>query len=243
MNWRGRRHPWRVAQVLHHLDAQIIGLQELESTKDDGRAPARLDDGDQAASLADALGYQLVRGPTLSWGTTSYGNGLLSAFPVITVNHIDLSVGGTQEPRGAVDAVVAVGSHRVRVLVTHLGLRWWERRQQIEVLASAARRDTLPLIVLGDLNEWRPGARRTLRRLGKRLGPYNGSPRTFPSACPLFSLDRVLVRPAAALVELKTVRTPLSRVASDHLPLRAIIDLQDLRCAAQASPGTDPPSA
>jgi endonuclease/exonuclease/phosphatase family metal-dependent hydrolase len=37
----------------------------------------------------------------------------------------------------------------------------------------------------------------------------------------VFALDRLWARPASALRSLQVISTPLTRVASDHLPLRA----------------------
>jgi len=214
--------PRRVAHVLRPLGAQLIGLQELYSEY--GSIGAK----DQAGALAHELDMDVVRGPTLVWGERNFGNALLTTLPIRSVTRIDLSVGGRREPRGAIDVAVTVGSQRVRVLVTHLGLRGWERRRQIDQLATAIGRDPTPLIVLGDLNEWRPGTHRTLRRLDSRLGPDGrDSPRTFPAALPLLRLDRILVSPKHALVRLEVIDTALSRATSDHLPLRALID-QDL---------------
>jgi endonuclease/exonuclease/phosphatase family metal-dependent hydrolase len=78
-------------------------------------------------------------------------------------------------------------------------------------------------ILLGDINEWRPQgfAIRTFNaRLGKGI-----SARTFPSFYPVFALDRIWVSPRAALVERTIPHHRLARIASDHLPVRTIIDL------------------
>ncbi len=74
---------------------------------------------------------------------------------------------------------------------------------------------------IGDFNEWLPTGR-SLRWIHTRLGK-TALVRTFPAAFPLFALDRIWVSPAAALVKVSRVRTPLTRVASDHLPLKGVI--------------------
>jgi endonuclease/exonuclease/phosphatase family metal-dependent hydrolase len=76
---------------------------------------------------------------------------------------------------------------------------------------------------MGDLNEWFPPGR-PARWLHRHFG-WGPAPPTFPSTFPLFALDRILVRPPAALVELRVLRSPQARIASDHLPLRATIAL------------------
>src|SRR6185436_14892241 len=53
--------------------------------------------------------------------------------------------------------------------------------------------------------------------------------RSFPSRWPMVALDRVWVRPRHALLALKAHRTPLAELASDHLPVKAIIALHAQR--------------
>jgi endonuclease/exonuclease/phosphatase family metal-dependent hydrolase len=139
------------------------------------------------------------------------------------VERIDLSVPG-REPRGAIDAVFETASGPLRVLATHLGLDPRERRKQSRVLAHRldAEGDETPVVLLGDLNSsWGAslGAlRRQMRRSPRR--------RTYPARRPLLPLDRIWVRPAEILADLRAHRSPLARTASDHLPLRAELRLE-----------------
>jgi endonuclease/exonuclease/phosphatase family metal-dependent hydrolase len=70
---------------------------------------------------------------------------------------------------------------------------------------------------LGDLNEWR-GRAGAVAALDDRLGP-SAATRTFPSWMPMLALDRIYVQGPAVLRELDVDRSPLARLASDHLPL------------------------
>jgi endonuclease/exonuclease/phosphatase family metal-dependent hydrolase len=47
------------------------------------------------------------------------------------------------------------------------------------------------------------------------------SPRSFPARRPLFGLDRILFRGIADHPRVRTVVHPLTRMASDHLPVVA----------------------
>jgi endonuclease/exonuclease/phosphatase family metal-dependent hydrolase len=172
-----------------------------------------------------------VAGPTLVRETGPYGNGLLTRLPVLDRRRIDLSV-DSREPRGAIDVDLEVRGQRLRVIATHLGLRWRERRRQRTVLAGSIAGDDGPLVLLGDLNHWWPLAGR------QELWPGLVSVRplrTYPSRLPLLPLDRVLVRPAGILREISAVRTELSICASDHLPVRAVLDLREARQSTAAS--------
>ncbi len=215
----GRVDPDRSARVLAELDADVVGLQEVECSRREPDEPPLLD------ALAERLGYRALRGPTLASGL--YGNAVLLRCAPRRVSRIDLSVAG-REPRGALDVELETGVEPVRVIVTHLGLRLWERRLQVQRLIRALGEDSgTATVLVGDMNEWVRGAG-ALRPLHRRLGRAPAL-RTFPARRPLLPLDRIWTHPRSRLAALHVHRTPLSRAASDHLPIRAEIDL-----------GTDP---
>lgn len=214
----GRLDVGRIADVVGELDADLVGLQEVDTGYRGG--------GDQLEELREATGMHAVAGPTLFNHAGHYGNALLSRRPPAEVRRHDLSF-RRREPRGALDVDLDWDGHAVGFVVTHFGTSLRERVHQVRRLAEAigpARASVL--VVVGDFNEWRPmGA--TLRHLDATLGRSRG-PRSFPSGRPLFRLDRIWVRPAACLTGLTAHRSPLSRVASDHLPVVATVDTGQL---------------
>jgi endonuclease/exonuclease/phosphatase family metal-dependent hydrolase len=192
----------------------VIALQEVRSSAD-GRCLVR--------ELAEQLGAQPLRGATLLRRDSEYGNAVLSRYPVVAVRRIDLSV-PPHEPRGALDVVIAVSGRPLRLLATHLGLRPYERRTQIRLLLAALERDRdVPTVLTGDLNEWFLWGR-PLRWLHQRFRPTPAPP-TFPARRPLFALDRLWADPPAMLERLAVHSSALARVASDHLPLVATLDV------------------
>jgi endonuclease/exonuclease/phosphatase family metal-dependent hydrolase len=209
----GRFDPERIARVVSELGSEIVGLQEIDSQF--------YKNGNQLKCLTEISGLEVILGPTLRSRNGHFGNALLTSFPIKDVRRIDLSVYG-RAPRGALDVDLLIGGETVRVIVAHLGLGIVERRRQIRRLLDifCSERDRME-IMLGDFNEWIP--------VGKPLcwvhDVFGKSPslRTFPSFLPVLSLDRIWIRPVDALVRMKTHRTQLSRVASDHLPVKAII--------------------
>lgn len=208
----GRHDPDRVAAVIRELDADVIGLQEVACR----RGPRGID---QLAYLAQATGLHAIGGPTVCAADGERGNALLTRWPVSATRHIDLSI-QRREPRGALDVTLDLDGAALRVVVTHLGLRAGDRRRQVAtllgLLAGAER-----LVLLGDFNEWFPAAA-ALRRLHGSLGHALGV-RSFPSRRPLFALDRIWVRPRVALAAFAAHTSPLTRVASDHLPVRGTV--------------------
>ncbi len=214
-----KRDITRIANVIREINPDVIGLQEVES-----RSGGQIGDH-QLNYLTAELGLNAVAGPTILQAGAEYGNGLLTRLPVLESRRLDLSFPG-REPRGALDVDLKIGAEPVRVITTHFGLRVRERRQQSEWLLEALANVSRPLtILLVDLNEWVPWSP-LVRRLRGALGRVPAL-RTFPSAFPVLPLDRIWISPTNALVTLKTHDTPLSRVASDHLPVTAKVEFCD----------------
>jgi len=214
----GARDPARIAAVLGEIDADIVGLQEVDAR------PSETSASMQMQFLAAKLGLHAVAGPTLQRADGHYGNALLTRRPVLDVRHVDLTV-YRREPRAALDVDLDVDGTAVRVVVTHLGLLPGERRTQVRRLLDLlgeSRSDIL--VVCGDINEWF-AVGRPLRWLHARLGRTATVP-TFPAAFPVFALDRIWVQPQAALASLAAHASPVARQASDHLPLTADIRLR-----------------
>lgn len=119
-----------------------------------------------------------------------------------------------------------IQGYLVRTIVTHLGLHPAERRDQVTTILDIVGHDEdMPTLLVGDFNEWIPWAR-SRGRLKEHFGGIP-MPATFPSKWPLFALDHIWVQPVHSLASLESVRTPLTRVASDHLPLRAVVRLDE----------------
>ncbi|HEY9396162.1 MAG TPA: endonuclease/exonuclease/phosphatase family protein [Burkholderiales bacterium] len=212
---RDRRYePQRILDVLREIDADVIGLQEVQ-----------LGAGgfDMLRFLAKGLGFEAAAGPTLAHPERgAYGNAVLSRHPIRAVRPIDLSV-RRREPRGALDIELTCPGRSLRVIATHLGLLPAERRTQIKRLLRAFEDDeVMTTVLIGDLNEWFLWGR-PLRWLHAYF-KETPSPRTFPSGKPLFALDRIWVRPRALLRDVRVHDSRLARIASDHLPLVGVVN-------------------
>jgi endonuclease/exonuclease/phosphatase family metal-dependent hydrolase len=217
----GRHDPDRVAAVIGELNADVVALQEFTypaSVALETREPVVLTTLDRYTC---ALGP--TRNRTKKMVTECFGNALLTRHRIVEVHRIDLSM-ERREPRGALAATIDVGGTVLHVLATHLGLRIHERRFQVRQIVEylEAVRDTF-VVVLGDFNDWLPG-RSAAHVLDDRLGRAP-RPATFPVAWPIVALDRIWVHPRGALRRISVHATPAARLASDHLPVLAEIDI------------------
>jgi endonuclease/exonuclease/phosphatase family metal-dependent hydrolase len=172
--------------------------------------------------LRQACHMEGIAGPTLVTKRGDYGNAVLTRFKTTDVRRLDLSV-PRREPRGALDVELDCEGQALRVIATHLGLRPAERREQIRrLLKSVQGMQSMPTVLLGDLNEWFLWGR-PLRWLHRHFR-NTPAPATFPSGSPFMALDRVWVKPRRALCEVEVHASKLARVASDHLPLKAVLE-------------------
>jgi endonuclease/exonuclease/phosphatase family metal-dependent hydrolase len=220
----GRLSPGRIADVIAAYEPDVVALQEL----DVGRL--RTGGVDQAHMIAQALGMQMHFHASLKVLEEEYGNAILTHRPSQLIKSGPLP-GPTgrfaAEPRGALWASIDVGGTNVQVITTHLGLRQGERLTQVDCLLGPhwlghkACRD--PVIMLGDFNA--SPRSRAYRRLttilqdAQKTAAHHKANPTFPSRLPMLRIDHVFVSRAVHVTRVDSVRTPMARVASDHLPL------------------------
>lgn len=220
----GRLSPKRVAEAIAAIEPDIVLLQEL----DVGRA--RTGGVDQAEIIARELGMQMHFHPALKVMEELYGDAILTELPSRLVRAGPLpGFKGWRvlEPRGALWAELEVGGVRLQVINTHLGIVPRESAIQMEWLLGPEWlghpecRD--PVILAGDLNAV-PGTR-TYRRISQRLRDAQLSQRirstkpTFPARLPVLRIDHVFHSPSIEVQRAQVVKTKLTRVAADHLPV------------------------
>lgn len=214
----GRFNPERVAQVIAEISPDVIALQEADKRFGERAGLLDLDWLHRNCGLIPVA---------LNWDNKAHGfHGNVVLYKEGTVTRaLQLHLPGV-EPRGAVLVDLLLPHGHVRVVAAHLGLLRRSRAQQAKVIHSVARRhDGAPTILMGDFNEWRLGPRSALLELSPLFGPLHSEVASFPGRFPVLSLDRILTSPPELLKRLEVHDSPLAKVASDHLPVKAELEI------------------
>jgi endonuclease/exonuclease/phosphatase family metal-dependent hydrolase len=215
----------RIADVIANENPDIALLQEVSdgwpATNRDLQAE-RLSELTELRHLAFAPEHRFSEG--------GYGNAILSRFPIVDRQRVDLKIGWRKQ-RSALSAVIALPStERRRKLIVgsvHLGLAESERRAQLRRLFEADNLlQSAPLSILaGDYNDvFGTLEQRFLRSIGFRRAGHRQS--SFPAVFPVFCLDGIYTR-GMTLLESGLCRDGHACRASDHLPLVASFEIPD----------------
>src|SRR5688572_30579516 len=232
----GRCQPQRVAEVIHRYRPDVVALQEVDVGQ--GRS-GKLDQAQHLAQLTDLSAHFTS---ARAVGEGRYGNAILTHHPYELRAEGILPV-RRGEVRAAQWLRLALDHGHLDVVNTHLSLHFWERLAQFRALFSdephsplgrhpapfpALRGELDRLILCGDFNAGQLSPlcfllRRRLRDAQSVRGRWTMG--TFPSWFPLLRLDHVWIGKALQADKVIVPRDPLTRVASDHLPIVADLSL------------------
>ncbi len=157
-----------------------------------------------------------------------HGNALLSHFPIVQSENIDIS-STKMAHRGVVHCQLKLPGFKntLHVFCTHLDLFQSARNKQVSILSDLiqSRVDKKEVIVFsGDFNDWNVKLDEIIyKEMEDRNLPLNsdfGPIKTFPSPLPILPLDRIYVR-NQNLNHLWTPRNKVWRQLSDHRPIIA----------------------
>ena len=209
-----RRDPARILSVLNEIDADIVTLQEV-----DRRFGARVSAIPLAMLTAETpyVPVPLNAHPAaIGW----HGNAILVR-KGIEVRHAQPIDMPTLEPRGAVMAELSVNGHSLRVIGVHLDLSGLWRRKQIRALLAAIDANPLhmPTVMMGDFNQW--SDKGALSELAFHHHRLVQTPKSFHTSRPVARLDRIIVSHEVTVRAADCHVSPLSKQASDHLPIWA----------------------
>jgi endonuclease/exonuclease/phosphatase family metal-dependent hydrolase len=217
----------RIQAALAALQPDLVFLQEVLGQHDRHAQRVPTWPGEsQEVFLASNVWPHTVYGKNASYAHGHHGNALLSKYPIVASENVDISTNAF-ESRGILHAVLEVPgvSGPLHCMCVHLNMLRRGREQQ---LAALCRRIVQrvpryePLIVAGDFNDWHQGASEILlQRSGAEevFSVLTGTPAlSYPSQFPVLRLDRVYQRGLTPLDGEVLARPPWDAL-SDHAPL------------------------
>lgn len=212
------------------VSADIVFLQEVHGEHQNHAQQVKgWPTTSQYEFLADSMWNDFAYGRNAVYPHGHHGNALLSKFPIVRHENLDVSIDGTEE-RGLLHCVLDVpGFGELHAICVHLGLREAHRRQQLQLLSELLQGlpPAAPVIVAGDFNDWRKRADALLADTGLRevFVEHFGAPaKSFPARWPLLCLDRIYVRNGMTQKPKVLSNRPWSHL-SDHAPLAVEITL------------------
>ena len=212
-----------IADTIKKCEADIIGLQEI---RDEGQDA---DYQSQAKIIAEKLGYhyyyfaEAIR----FGGVNSYGNAIISRYPIISAETIMIpdpeikKYDGYYETRCLLKATIDV-RNGLNVLVSHFGLNPDEQENAVETVVSNIPKEHC--VLMGDFN-MEPDNQilnpimQSLQDTAKVFSTYKLS---FPSDTPKEKIDYIFV---SKDLNVEYADIP-EIISSDHRPHVATIELE-----------------
>lgn len=220
----------QLRDAVRAVSADVVFLQEVHGEQQNHAQNVKnWPTTSQYEFLADSMWEAYAYGRNAVYPHGHHGNAVLSKYPIIRHENLDISIHGTEQ-RGLLHCVLQVPDFgEVHAICVHLGLREAHRQQQLSLLADLVRRlpQDAPVIVGGDFNDWRQKADATLAPAGLRevFVETHGAPaKSFPARFPLLRLDRIYVRNARIRGPKVLSNRPWSHL-SDHAPLAVEVTL------------------
>lgn len=226
----GKFDPARISHVIREIGADVIALQEADTRFGERRGLLDL------AWMERETGLFPVPISGVSKAHGWHGNVVLFREGLVRDVH-QIKLPGL-EPRGALIAELELkNGSTFRIIAAHLGLLNRSRQQQARMILDILRsREEYPTVLMGDLNEWRLGDRSSLNTLATVFGLPAAVP-SFPSRLPVLALDRIMANRPGLIETVETHDSPLARLASDHLPIKAMVKLGSVPAAVAAEAG------
>lgn len=212
--------------------ADLVFLQEVHGEHEGhARRWAHWPERPQYEYLADSMWPQFAYGRNAVYQDGDHGNALLSKYPIVEHENIDVSVRKV-ERRGILYCRIQVPpvDRDVHAYCVHLGLTERDRSAQLRQLSEHVNSrvpDDAALIIAGDFNDWRERATGILEPIGTRdvfKEHTRASARTFPGRLPLLKLDRIYVR-GVRIEQAHVLKTAPWPHLSDHVPLFSQVSL------------------
>ncbi|HCO92420.1 MAG TPA: hypothetical protein DIU00_00455 [Phycisphaerales bacterium] len=210
-----------VAGIINSLKPDLVAFQEVDNKT--GRAK-RLD---LTAELSRRTGMEGVFGKAMDYDGGGYGEAVLSRYPIFEIKNNPLPHTAKAEPRAALEVHIELpGGMKMVFVGTHLDHQRDQsnRMMQAERIMELYENYDLPIVLAGDLNAI-PGSD-PINLLGRQwsYAAQDDPWPTCPSVKPRRKIDYIMYKPKGRwkIVEIRVID---ERVASDHCPVFAVLEL------------------
>ena len=220
----------RMREALPQTRADVVFLQEALGQHDaHARSHAEWPEDPQFEFLADTVWPHHAYGRNAIYDQGHHGNAILSRYPFVEWENIDVSPYPFAASRSLLHGVIELPGRgrRLHLVCVHFGFLGVERRPQIRRLCERIEAHVPhdePLVIAGDFNDWSGRAERNFNHeleLAEVFRTLHGRPaRTWPAVTPVLPMDRIYYRGAEPLAASRLARSPW-RTLSDHTPLQA----------------------
>lgn len=235
VNIHGRFVPEQTARVIENSHADLVALQEVTSISSSN--PQRMNQSQFLAKRLNMTDRFFPLRPLLSNSKDFYGIAILSRYPMTEIKIAglpDATPNQSHEPRGAMWMRVHTPIGDIHIINTHLSLYRRDRLVQTDELLGRKWLGRIPkkepVILCGDLNAGSYSL--VYRNIKSCLADVQlavrqkGYPKaTFFSFYRILRLDHIFVSHHFTALHVNVPTDPLSRRASDHLPLLAELGL------------------
>ena len=214
----------RIASTLAQYEPDIVALQEVDM------ASRRTREDKQAEILARRLRMYYVFGPNVEHLGGQFGNAILSRYPILSSNHVDISPEEAVERRTLLRASIDVEGVMLELYTVHLGTNEDEQAYQLRRVMRVL--DGLnhdgPVLLMGDM-EMEPSSEllqplfRRYLHAGSNCGP---GANTYPTPLLTRRHDFLLMNTHVTSLGCVVPQDSLAAVASDHLPVVATAKIE-----------------
>lgn len=208
-----------IVKIINNVKPDLVALQEIDvNTERSGK------NIDQAKELGRLTGMHSFFAKTIDYQGGEYGIAVLSKYPFIATEAIELpmehNAGG--EPRAVAAVIVeTVEGHKIAFASTHLDLKEENKELQIHAIVDYVQDINIPVLLAGDFNA-KPDSY-VIQELDKVFQrTCIDCPYTIPEVKPNRTIDYISFAPKGAfdIVKHEVIREPY---ASDHLPVFAVL--------------------
>lgn len=222
-----------IKQAVVDADADVVFLQEVYG-EHNGWSD-KLDkwpNDSQFEFIADNIWQHHAYGKNATYASGHHGNAILSKYPFIEWENINVSL-SPKASRSLLHGKIHIPgtSYPIHLICVHLGLFGFERRRQLDTLASRIKShvpDHEPLIIAGDFNDWMVRAKHYLQQelgISEVFKSHSGRhARSFPAWMPLLKMDRIYSR-GLKITRYHQLKGQQWKKLSDHTPLCAEFQL------------------